>query len=202
MPCIGFESPEGQALKNRILLADSSFVLAYLLPQELEPFHAVATKFFLDHRRDNLFQINFTVKLEVLRRIRATWVKSQLKQEDPELYKRVRKWAPRDQVKEIQRVGQIGIIRRAVEQKLRPYEEKIEELFEYEMAPVKGALVWSDAVDIMESYLLDSADATILNFALSMKFDGVVACDRDFEFDGPLPEGFRIYLPDRLCKSS
>ena len=64
----------------------------------------------------------------------------------------------------------------------------------------RESISWTDAYRLMETYGLDSTDAMILNFALSMGFHGLVTCDGDFRTVNNISD-FNIYMPQRLVGS-
>ena len=98
--------------------------------------------------------------------------------------------------KPLMRDGKTKFIRQALNGKIQKQLTVIEAPFVYYDKASKGKnpLTWTDAVRVMETYFLDSTDAMILNFALSMGFNGLVTCDGDFKGIDKLPD-FHVYMP-------
>ena len=188
-----FESHPAESLKDILFLADTSFVLDTILKGHLSP----AYKFLQAHQKTNFFGINVVIKLEVLRKIRMILINDHIKATDLALYKKLPKM-PGERTKFLIKSGHQNIMKDALRGKIQPYMNAIERDFEYVKGSHEaGLFMWEDVVKVMESYLMDSSDALILNFAIKMDFDAVATCDGDFTLAESDP-ALDIYVPESM----
>jgi predicted nucleic acid-binding protein len=118
---------------------------------------------------------------------------------NPALFAKVKGQATGERIKTLIKKAE-NLVVEALSNSLKPLMVAIEGNFEYYQSTPNGKLNWEDAIEIMEQYLLDSSDATILNFAIKMGFDGLATCDGDFKRVDNV-QGFTIYMPKALLST-